>query len=351
MGGLIPHNRPLITAEDRTAVDAVLSSGWIAQGPAVEALEASFVGLYCGGGACAVSSGTAALFLALKSLGAATGSIVAVPTYACSALLNAVYMVGAEPRVVDVLPDTFCLDPDALRAHAPDARFVIAVHTFGAAADVAALRADGQIVIEDCCQSLGGMQGDLPLGVVGDAAIFSFYATKLITGGQGGLVWSRTVSEKVRDYRQFDGRETYDPRFNFQLTDLQAALANSQLQRLDVIRERRAAIVGVYLAALPKILKSQRDLRAPGRMAQRCVVVAPNRTVRDQLARHMKAAGLECIVPVERFELLHRYLGLDPAEYPAAEKLSDTTLSLPLHLCLSDTDVARISDALAQFNP
>jgi perosamine synthetase len=252
---------------------------------------------------------------------------------------------------VDVLPDTFCLDPEALQADAADARFVIAVHTFGAAADVVALGTDGRLVIEDCCQSLGGMRGDLPLGVVGDAAIFSFYATKLITGGQGGLVWSRELSEKVRDYRQFDGRETYEPRFNFQLTDLQAALANSQLQRLDAIRARRATIAGAYLAALPKSLKTQRDLGAPGRMAHRCVVVAPNREVRDRLAKHMKTAGIECIVPVERFELLHRYLRLDPTAYPVAERLSNTTLSLPLHLGLSDADVARISDALAQFNP
>jgi perosamine synthetase len=348
---LIPHNRPLITAEDRAAVDAVLASGWIAQGPAVESLEATMVGHYRGGAACAVSSGTSALFLALKALGAAPDTIVAVPTYACSALLNAVFMAGAIPRVVEVLPDTFCLDPDAVRVQAPDAHLVIAVHAFGAVADVAALRADGRIVIEDCCQSLGGMLGDRPLGSTGDAAVFSFYASKIICGGQGGLVWSQTVSEKVRDYRQFDGLQTYKPRFNFQLTDLQAALANSQLNRLDLVRARRAAIAGAYLAALPKGLKTQRDPCAPGRMAHRFVVLAPDRDVRDRLYAHMTAAGVGCIVPVERFELLHRYLRLDPAHYPVAERLSDTTLSLPMHLCLSDSDVAAISDALAQFLP
>jgi perosamine synthetase len=260
-------------------------------------------------------------------------------------------MAGAIPRVVDVLPDTFCLDPDAVRVHAPDARFVIAVHTFGAVADVPALRADGRIVIEDCCQSLGGMLGDLPLGAAGEAAVHSFSATKIITGGQGGLVWSRTVSEKVRDYREFDGREKYARRFNFQLSDLQAALANSQLERLDLIRARRAAIAGAYLAALPKSLKTQRDPCAPGRMAHRFVVLAPDQEVRDRLYAHMTAAGVSCIVPVQRFELLHRYLCLDSADYPAAERLSDTTLSMPMHLCLSGADVAAISDALAKFTP
>jgi len=350
MGGLIPHNRPLITAEDSAAVDAVLASGWIAQGPAVQALETSMVQQYRSGGAVAVSSGTAALFLALKALGAVPGTTVAVPTYACSALLNAVFMAGAVARLVDVLPDTFCLDPDAVKSQAPDAGFVIAVHTFGAVAEVAALRGHGRIVIEDCCQSLGGMSGEEPLGAVGDAAVFSFYATKIITAGQGGLVWSRTVSEKVRDYRQFDGRESYDPRFNFQLTDLQAALANSQLERLGRIRARRAAIAGAYLAALPKGLETQRDPCAAGRMAQRFVVVAPDQATRDRLLAHMTAAGVGCIVPIARFELLHRYLHLDPAAYPVAEQLSATTLSLPLHLCLSDADVAVISDALKRFS-
>lgn len=351
MGELIPHNRPLVTAEDRAAVAAVLASGWIAQGPAVEALEARIVQRYGGGTACGVSSGTAALFLALKALGAVPGSTVAVPSYSCSALLNAVFMAGAVPAVVDVLPDTFCIDPRALRERAGDARFVIAVHAFGAAAQVSALRGTGRIVIEDCCQSLGGALADAPLGASGDAAVFSFYATKIITGGQGGMVWSRTVAESVRDYRQFDGRGTYQPRFNFQLTDLQAALAGSQLARLDLIRGRRAQIARAYLAALPDGLSTQGGLSAAGRMVQRFVVVAPDSHVRDRLRAHMTSAGVGCIVPVERFELLHRYLGLDPAAYPAAEQLSDTTLSLPLHLSLSERDVAAISTALAQFHP
>jgi perosamine synthetase len=353
MAGLIPHNRPFITAQDRAAVDAVLASGWIAQGSAVAALEAQFVRHYQGGSACALTSGTAALFLALKALGASQDAIVAVPSYACSALLNAVFMAGAIPRVVDVLPESFCLDPKAVREQARDARFAIAVHTFGAAADIAALRAQGLTVIEDCCQSLGGILSGAPLGGVGDAAVFSFYATKIITGGQGGLIWSRStaVTEKARDYRQFDGRENYEPRFNFQLTDLQAALAHSQLERIESIRTRRLAMADSYLAALPQGLKTQLDVAAPSRMVHRFVVVTPDRQIRDRLHAHMKAAGAACIVPVERFELLHRYLNLDPAGYPVAEQLADTTLSLPLHLCLSDSDVAAIGGALTKFQP
>ena len=347
----IPHNRPLICPEDRLAVDATLVSGWIAQGPSVAALEAEFVRYHAGGGACAVSSGTSALLLALKALGAGAGAEVVVPSYACSALLNAVFMAGASPKVVDVLPDTFCMDPRAIQTQAPDARFVFAVHTYGAMANVEAIKKQDKVVIEDCCQALGGTVSNVPLGGTGDAAVFSFYATKIITGGQGGLVWSRdsAVAEKVRDYRQFDCRETYEPRFNFQMTDIQAALVNSQMTRLEAIRERRVHIAGSYIAAMPSGLSTQASLLDPGRMAYRFVVVTPDRAVREALRTHFATAGVECIVPIERFELLHRYLKLDPTDYPISECLADTTLSLPIHPCLSDEDVSVISNALYRF--
>jgi perosamine synthetase len=350
---MISHNRPLISSEDRGAVDAVLASGWIAQGPSVAALETSFVRYYAGGGACAVSNGTASLFLALKALGAGVSSEVAVPSYACSALLNAVFMTGALPKVVDVLPDTFCMDPRAIQTQAPDARFVFAVHTYGAMANVEAIKKQDKAVIEDCCQALGGTVSNVPLGGTGDAAVFSFYATKIITGGQGGLVWSRdsAVAEKVRDYRQFDCRETYEPRFNFQMTDIQATLVNSQMARLEAIRERRTSIARDYIAAMPPGLSTQAGLLESGRMAYRFVVVTPDQSVREALHAHLAAAGVECIVPVDRFELLHRYLKLDPADYPISERLADTTLSLPMHLCLSDEDVSVISNALYRFQP
>jgi perosamine synthetase len=347
---MIVHNRPLITQEDRASVDAVLASGWIAQGPVVARLEAAMLEqLPFGGAACAVSSGTAALFLALKALGAGPGSMVAVPSYACSALLNAVFMAGATPQVVDVLPETFCLDPNAVQADR--ANFIIAVHTFGARSDIASLKALGGVLVEDCCQAVGGMASGVPLGAMGEAAVFSFYASKIVTGGQGGLVWSRNpaVAEKVRDYRQFDGRETYEPRFNLQMTDLQAALAASQLERIESIRARRAAIAAAYLSTLPSALTTQAGLSERGRMVHRFVVVTPDLMTRDALRAHLATAGVECIVPLERFETLHRYLGLDPTEYPVSERLADTTLSLPIHLCLTDDDISVISDALGRF--
>jgi len=350
---MIPHNRPQILERDRAAVDAVLSSGWIAQGPAVERLEGQFVAMFEGGAACAVSSGTAALYLGLKALGCGRGSSVAVPSYSCSALLNAVLMSGATPRVVDVQADTFCLGAETVCAQARDTQFVVAVHTFGAAADIASLKSRGYRVIEDCCQSLGGASRESPLGAQGDAAVFSFYATKIVTGGQGGLVWSaaRDIIAAVRDYRQFDGREDYAPRFNFQLTDIQAALAASQMERLDQIRARRAQIAQAYLDALPSGLTVQAGLNEAGRMVHRFVVCTPDRAVRDAMRAALADAEVACIVPVESAELLHRCLRLDPDAYPVAERLAATTLSLPVHMALSDAELAAVCRALRRFRP
>jgi len=352
LGGIV-HNKPWITAADRKAVEDVLVSGWIAAGPRVADVEAFFVDRFAAGAACAVSSGTAALFLALKGLGIGEGDAVAVPSYACSALLNAVQMAGARPRVVDVLADSLAIDPEAVAHRAADAKAVIAVHMFGARAPIEALRGQGRIVIEDCCQSLGGTNGDIPLGRGGDAAVFSFYATKIVTGGHGGLVWSprQEVIERMRDYREFDCRETYYPRFNFQLTDIQAGMVLSQLRRLDEVVKRRQAIAKRYDDALPAGLSRWPRPGEAGTVPYRYVVQCNNAQTVDRLKTHMTQAGIACIVPVERYELLHTYLGLDPAVYPTCEQVVATSLSIPLYPALVDAESEQVAAALARFRP
>lgn len=348
---MIPHNRPLITAEDRAAVDEVLASGWIAQGEAVAALEGEFVRMNGGGYACAVSSGTAALYMALNALGADRRTVVAVPTYACSALLNAVNLCGGIPRPVDVLPDSFCLDPEALESNAPGSRFAIAVNAFGAQAEIASIKATGRSVIDDCCQSLGTRPRENGRATGSALSVYSFYATKIITGGQGGLIWSRDpdCARACIDYRQFDCRENYVPRFNFQMTDIQAAMIGSQMKRLDAIRERRQKIAAAYLEAMPNGLMVQSGLMDGGRMVYRFIVVAPNRPIRDRLRQHLELREIASIVPVERYELLHRYLGLEAADFPVAERLVDTTLSLPIYPGLSETEIEQVVQALKDF--
>lgn len=166
-------------------------------------------------------------------------------------------------------------------------------------------------------------------------------------------MWSRHAGtiETIRDYRQFDCRENYEPRFNFQMTDIQAALINSQLGRLAEIRSRRQEIVQAYLDALPDGLSVQAGIADVGRMPQRFVVVAPDLVTRDALRRSMLQSGISCTVPIERNELLHRYLKQDPKQYPVAERLVDMTISLPIHAGMSEAEKVHVASALHSFKP
>lgn len=204
------------------------------------------------------------------------------------------------------------------------------------------------VVIEDCCQSLGTRVDGRPLGSDGDAAVFSFYATKIITGGQGGLVWdpSKAVAEAVHDYRQFDNRQTWEPRFNFQMTDIQAAMVRSQFARLDDVHQRRRQIYARLLNSLPEGLGRQTGLDDAERLPYRFIIRFADAERRQRAKSHFAELGVTTIVPVERFELLHRYLRLDPVDFPVAEKLVDTTLSLPLYPALEDAQVETICRAL-----
>jgi len=346
----IPHNCPLIDPDDIRAVSEVLSSGWVAHGPQVEALERDFVRHLGGGAACACSSGTAALFLALEGLGVGRGVQVAVPTYACSALLNAVQMAGAVPVVCDVREDDFTLDPAAVPLNVDVA---VPVHVYGSPADVKAVGNRAQLVVEDCCQSVGGMlENREPLGIRGHAAIYSFYATKVITCGHGGLVWFPDPEDAIRahDYRAFDCRRSYRPRFNLHLSDINATLAREQFSRIASIRARRLEIARRYAEVLPDGFRVQGGDWGDGRMAYRYVILAENQEVRDAALELFEQAGIGAAVPVEAWELLHRYLGLDREQFPRAERIASTTLSVPLYPALTDGQVERICEQLAQLD-
>lgn len=333
------------------AVEATLKTNWIAQGEQVKSTEQSFNNFFSGGSSCAVSSGSAALFLALKALGAGKDSYVALPTYACSALLNAVYMVGAKPVLVDVQEENFCINVQQLENILDDISHVLAVHTFGAIADLSSLKKSKVKVIEDCCQSFGALKHFEIADKYSDALVFSFYATKLITGGQGGLVWSSNdyIIKSVTDYREFDCRKDYTPRFNLQMSDIEAALVNSQLKRLSKIRDRRHMIARQYSNNLTSELRIQQGPCHATGIPYRYVIKTPTKQIRDRLYDHMVSNNIRCAIPIERYELLHRYLKLNPLSFPIAEKIVDTSVSIPIHGGLSNDHIDHISTALSQF--
>jgi perosamine synthetase len=331
----IPHNRPTLGLEEQLAAQRVLTSGWLAQGAGVAAFEnemCAHLGLPRGH-AVATSSGTAALFLALRALGA-KGTRVACPVYACSALTNAIAFAGATPALIDNERDRPNVDI-AVTART-DAAIAIVPHMFGIPADIAKL--GGMQIIEDCAQALGALVRGVPVGIAGAVGIFSFYATKVVTsGGQGGMLVSRDrgIVDAVRDFREFDCRDDRKPRFNFQMTDLQAAIGRTQLAKLPSFLARRNVVFSIYRNENLEMVDADADTTP---VRYRAVVRSAHPL---RLIERLAQRGITAIVPVEKRELL------GPAEqFPHATEFANATVSLPIFPSLSDDDVRHIVSSL-----
>jgi len=342
MSAFIPHSRPTLGEEEAKATAEVVLSGQIAQGPQVARFEeelASYIGVGYG---VAVSSGTAALTLALRALGIGEGDEVAVPSYACAALVQAVWSVGAIPLLVDVDPRTGNMDPDDLRRRAtPKARAVVLVHMFGFPAEVEDIARMGLPVVEDCAMAIGARLRGRPLGSFGLASAFSFYATKMMATGEGGMVATDDpeVAQVARDLREYDMKEDLRPRFNFKMTDLQAALGRVQLKKLEKFLARRREIAALYDAALAGA-GVELPLRMPdAEPAYYRYVVRVDRDA-GEVVDALKAGGIGAARPV--FRPLHRYLGLPSEDFPGTEEIYRRAVSLPIYPSLTEEEVRRV---------
>ena len=340
----IPHSRPWITPADVRAVVRVLRRGALVQGTEVERLEAevgAFIGVPPG---IAVSSGTAALHLALLGLGIGPGDEVILPSYVCVAPLHAVEYVGATPRLADIDPDTYNVDPaDVRRRCTRRTRAIIVPHLFGLPADLDALLRLGVPVIEDCAQAFGARYRSRPVGTFGKVTILSFYATKLFTTGEGGMVLSRDsrLLARIRDLRDYDERRRHAIRFNYKLTDVQAALGRTQLRRLPAMLKRRAAVATRFRrhwAALPVGLPIADSRRT--HVYHRFVVACP--TAAASAARRLAAFGVTARLPV--FQPIHRTLGLDG--FRGSEQAFRHALSVPIYPALAPKEAEVVIRAL-----
>lgn len=348
-GAVIPHSRPTIGPEDIEAVTRVLCSGRLAQGAQVEQFESAVAAHLRRRDGVATSSGTAALHLALLALDVGPGDEVLLPSYTCVALLHAVRHAGATARLVDIAPGEFGMCPrDARLRITPRTRAIIVPHMFGMAADLAALADLGVPVIEDCAQTLGAAYRGRPVGSAGTITVCSFYATKVITTGEGGMLLSdsEVVLRRARDLRDYDGRGALPTRFNYKMTDFQAALGLSQLGRLPAFLARRRALAARYTEALrdvPITLPSERPERL--HTFYRYVVGVPEPL---QLAGALRDRGIESKPPVPR--PLHRYLGEDG--FIQADRAAATALSIPLYPSLTDDEAEEVlrglTDAVAR---
>jgi dTDP-4-amino-4,6-dideoxygalactose transaminase len=332
MDNLIPHSRPTLGSEEERAAVRVLRSGHPGGGEEVDRFEREMERFLGGGRAAAVHTGSAALHLALLALGVKEGDRVLLPTYVCAAVLNAVRYCGAEPVFADSVPETANLDPDDVRRRLrARTRAAIVPHMFGCPAPVAEIRRLGVPVVEDCAMALGG-EG----GLLGDVSVFSFYATKMMATGHGGMVATRDrrVAERVRDLVDYDNRGDYRVRYNYRMSGLVAAVGRAQLAKVPEFVKRRREIADYYYRTL------RLGPPPPGHVFFRFVLrVGPV----ERFVRFMAARGVECKRPVYR--PLHRYFPRVPGEFPGAEERHRSWASIPIYPSLQAPEMGRVARA------
>jgi perosamine synthetase len=340
---MIPHSRPTLDQDDAAAVSAVLKSGHLSQGKQVDRFEndlSAFVGTRAG---VAVSSGTAALHLSLLAMNIGKGDEVILPSYVCTAPLNAVHLVSATPVIADIDQHTFNIDVSDLKKRITRrTKAIIVPHMFGLPADLDEILSFGIPVIEDCALSVGSRYKRRRTGSFGTLSIFSFYATKMIATGEGGMVLSdrEDLIDAVRNLRDYDEKNKYAVRFNYKMTDFQAALGISQLKKLPSFIEKRKEIAEIYSREL-KVLGVQAPTVPEGRehIYYRYIICV---NFLLEFIEGMKQRGVECRRPV--FKPLHRYLGL--RGYDAANEVWDNAVSIPLYPSLRKKEMEKIMDSV-----
>jgi len=338
----IPHSRPTIGQEEIEAVSEVIRSGHIAQGEKVKQFEeelARFVGVK---GVVATSSGTSALHLGLVAMGTGPGDEVILPSYVCTAPLNAVYQTGAAPALCDIEKESFNISAEGIEdARSEKTKAVIVPHMFGSPADLEKIESVGIEVIEDCAQAIGSKYGNRQAGSIGRFSIMSFYANKVMACGEGGALLSNDerLLKVARDRRDYDEKEDYRVRFNYKMTDMQAAMGLVQLQKLPDMIARRKEIAARYDEAFKEL-----DLVLPkgefDHIYYRYVARLKNDV--DEKLSAIKEKGVACAKPV--FKPLHRYLEMRSG-FRNTDEIYSTALSIPIYPSLTDDEITRVIKA------
>ncbi len=351
----IPIAQPLIGREEQEAVLEVLASGHLAQGPRVTAFERAFAQYIGTRHAVAVASGTAALVVALQAHGVGPGDEVVTTPFSFVATATSILACGARPVFADVDPDDLNLDPEAVeRALSPRTKAVIAVHLYGHPARIEELaelcRRRGLALIEDAAQAHGAAHRGRRVGSFGTGC-FSFYPTKNMTTGEGGMITTddeevAVRARQIRDHGQ-SSRYRHDLfGLNWRMTDLAAAIGLAQLAKLEPWNERRIRNAAVLSEGLRGV-RTPRTREGDRHVFHQYTIRVPQG--RDRLRAALEASGIGTAVhyplPIHRQPLFVR-LGYGSESYPAAEQAAEEVLSLPVHPALTDDDLARIVEAV-----
>ena len=374
----LPFAMPDIGEDEIAEVVDTLRTGWITTGPKTKRFESDFVSFLGDPGlqALAVNSATAGLHLALEALGIGPGDEVITTTHTFTATAEVVRYLGADVVLVDIDPATLCIDPRAAEAAiTPRTKALVPVHYGGRAADMAALlriAAEHRLaVVEDAAHALPTTCGGRLIGTLDTAAtVFSFYANKTITTGEGGMVVTRdpALAERVRTMRLHGmSRDAFDrytakvpswyyevvaPGYKYNLTDIAAALGLQQLKRARAFQQRRSEITAAYRTALAGLpLRLPPEPEAGDQHAWHLYVVRLTDEApigRDLFIERLFASGIGCSVhyiPLHLQPYWRDRYGLRPEQFPHSQHAYERMVSLPLYTRMTQADVERVAAA------
>ena len=367
--GSIPLAKPVLGEAEELAVLEVLRSGQLSLGPRVAEFERRFAALVGAEHACAVSSGTAGLHLALRAVGVEAGDEVITSPFSFVASANAAVYEGARPVFADIDPVTLNLDPAAAEAAITSrTKAILPVHIFGYPADMLAFERiaarHGLGIVEDACEALGAVHGDngVAVGGRGNPAVFGFYANKQITTGEGGMVTladgelkARINSERNQGRAADMGWLDHDRLgFNYRLSDVSCALGIAQLGRLEEMLAGRARVAGQYreaLAGIDGLGLPCVDVGGDRRGWFVFVVQLPAGVERDTVLRRLAERGVQSKPYLPAIHLMSYYrerFGHRRGEFPVCENVAARSLALPFFPEMTAGQVERVVGELVR---
>ncbi|MDQ3875084.1 MAG: DegT/DnrJ/EryC1/StrS family aminotransferase [Actinomycetota bacterium] len=344
---------PDVGPAEAEAVAEVLAGGRLTMGPKVGEFEAALARACEVEHAVAVSSGTAALHLAVLALGLGPGDEVIVPAYTFPATANVVALAGATPVVVDVRPETMNLDVERVAdAVSRRTRAVLAVHLFGRPVEwegLAEAVPGGVHLIEDAAGALGARRRGRACGSLGELACLSFHPRKVVTTGEGGAVLTDDagLADEVRRLRHHGipprgGFDVPTPGFNYRLSDLQCAVGIAQMERLEELLAARRRLAEDYTRRLAGVIETPRAESGDEHGWQAYVVQLDGR---DEALERLRRAGIEAQIGTYALNRLGAYR--EQGDFPGADTCFRRALALPFHGRLTESDVSRVAEIVA----
>lgn len=360
---MIPISKPLLGDGEKKAVMEVLDSGMLAQGPRVKEFEEKF-SAFCGAKfGIAVNSGTAAIHAALYAAGIKQGDEVITSPFTFVASANPIIMQGAKPIFADIEEGTFNIDPKKVKENiTKKTKAIVAIDLYGQVYDAKAMREiadDYKLkIIEDACQAVGAELDEKKAGTFGDLGCFSFYATKNMITGEGGMIITDNeeyveLCKRFRHHGQSEKTryEYYDLGYNYRMMDIQAALGLEQLKRIDDLTNKRIANARKLNKGLSKInqVKVPFVMKGAKHVFHQYTIRAEKR---DELMNYLKEKEIGCGIYYPKPLHLHPFfikMGYKEGDFPVAEKVSKDVLSLPVHPALTDDDIKKIIEVIGEF--